>query len=265
MDNLSRYLTGGLSSVGGWLNPVSATFISSISQYQRQQSFTGSSGEIGVHHGKLFLILHMLSDPDRPSFAVDLFEQQNLNADASGKGDYDTFRRNLEKWTGRADAVKVFQGSSLELDPSEIVAACGRSRLFSVDGGHTIDCTRNDLQIAEAVSEPHGVVVIDDVFNEFFPEVSIGLQAYMVEGGLRPFAITPNKLYLSHPQFAGAYRDWLRSRWDKRYEKTSEMYGSQVDLFGVRFASYPEWKRVLRDSPLYPALKRFKSSLIERD
>jgi hypothetical protein len=264
MDRLSHYLSSGMGRVSGWLNPVSAAFIASISEHQRTSGWSGSSGEIGVHHGKLFLILHLLADQDRSSFAVDLFEQQHLNADASGRGDLEIFKRNLDRWTGRADAVRIFKGSSLELDPAAIVATCGRSRLFSVDGGHTAECTLNDLKIAEAVSEPHGVVVIDDVFNEFFPEVAMGLQSYVSDGALRPFAITPNKLYLANPLHLDGYRRWSRDRWENRYEKTCEMYGAPVDLFGVRYASYPEWKQVLRDSPLYPTLKRLKSNLADR-
>jgi len=260
----SDYIATGLDHVQGWLNPVSAGFIASIADVQRERGWAGSVGEIGVHHGKLFLLLHMTADPGRSSFAIDLFEDQHLNSDLSGKGDYSQFMRNVQKWTGRADAVRIFKGSSLELDPARVVEACGRSRLFSVDGGHTEECTRNDLQIAEQVSEPHGVVVIDDVFNEFFPEVAMGLQSYVRTGRLRPFAITPNKLYLADPAFVGAYRDWSRHRWENRYEKTCEMFGSPVDLFGIRYASYPAWKQVLRDSPLYPSLKRIKHSFAER-
>lgn len=264
MDNLSQYLSSGAKRVSGWLNPVSAAFIASISKHQRQIGFAGSSGEIGVHHGKLFLLLHIMADLDRPSFAVDLFEDQHLNADSSGKGDYQRFMSNVDRWAGRRDAVKIFKGSSLDLDPSAVIAGCGRSRLFSVDGGHTTECTLNDLQIAEAVSEPHGVVVIDDVFNEFFPEVSMGMNAYVAKGRLRPFAITPNKLYLADPEHLSGYRKWARSRWENRYEKTCDMYGSEVDVFGIRYASYPDWKRLLRDSPLYPTLKYLKSSRGER-
>jgi hypothetical protein len=260
-DAVARYVSGGLDSVDGWLNSVSAGLIASLSEHQRERGLQGSSGEIGVHHGKLFILLHLLKDGGRPSFVVDLFEDQHLNSDTSGKGDYGHFIRNLEKWTTAPKAIEVFQGSSLELDPQRIVERCGRARMFSVDGGHTEECTRNDLVFAEAASEPHGVVVIDDVFNEFFPEVSMGLQAYVANGRLRPFAISPNKLYLADPAWTDAYRAFLRSRWPQRYEKTCEMFGAAVDLYGIRYASYPAWKQMLRDSPLFPQLKKLKDSI----
>lgn len=252
------YVGGGLSRVAGWLNPFSAAFIGSISKFQREGGLSGSVGEIGVHHGKLFILLHTLSDPDKPSFAIDLFEDQHLNVDGSGKGDYSQFRKNLARWSSAPDRIEIFQGSSLELDPANVIAACGRSRLMSVDGGHTEACTRNDLQIGEAVSEPYGVVVIDDYFNEFFPEVSVGVHTYLAKGRLRPFAITPGKLYLADPAFTDGYRRWLRERWAKRFEKTCVMLDSEVDLFGVRYSSYPIWKRALRDSPFFPQLERLK-------
>jgi hypothetical protein len=257
-DAASAYLSGGLDTVGGWLHPVSAAFIAAISRYQRANGLAGSSGEIGVHHGKLFLVLHLLSDPGRPSFAVDLFEDQTLNTDHSGKGDYAQFMRNLAKWSGRTENVEVFKGSSIGLSPQRIVDSCGKARLVSIDGGHSEECTRNDLEIADAVSEPYGVVILDDVFNEFFPEVSMGLRAYIDKGRLRPFAMTTNKVYLADPAAADRYRAWFRTTWANRLEKTCDMYGSEVDLFGIRYASYPLWKKVLHDSPLYPGLRKIR-------
>ena len=259
-----RYISHGLDTVEGWLHPISASVIASIAEHQREQGLKGSSGEIGVHHGKLFILLHMLKDEDRPSFVVDLFEDQHLNSDISGKGDYGHFIRNVQKWTDAPDHLEIFQGSSLELDPKRIVEGCGRARLFSVDGGHTEECTRNDLEIAEAASEPHGVVVLDDVFNEYFPEVSMGLQSYVAKGRLKPFAITPNKLLLADSAYADGYRAFLRERWAVRFEKSCNMFGSQVDLYGIRYASFPAWKQMLRDSPFFPGLKKLKESIADR-
>lgn len=257
----NAYLSHGMTRVDGWLHPFSAAFIASIADFQRQGGLEGSVGEIGVHHGKLFILLHTLSDPDKPSFVVDLFEDQHLNVDASGKGDYAQFRKNLARWTDAPDRIEIFKGSSLELDPAAVVAACGRARLMSVDGGHTEECTRNDLEIGEAVSQPYGVVVIDDYFNEYFPEVSVGVHTYLAQGRFRPFAITPGKLYLAHPQFVAGYRKWLKERWALRYEKTCQMLDSEVDLFAVRYGSYPVWKRALADTPLFPRLKQLKARL----
>jgi len=46
----------------------------------------GSLGEIGVHHGLLFIVLALSSGPDEQLFAVDVFGRQDLNIDKSGKG-----------------------------------------------------------------------------------------------------------------------------------------------------------------------------------
>ena len=67
-------------------------------------------------------------DPGRSSFVVDLFEDQHLNSDTSGRGDYSVFIRNLQRWTDAPEAIEVFQGSSLDLKAHEIVARCGRAR-----------------------------------------------------------------------------------------------------------------------------------------
>ena len=57
----------------------------------------------------------------------------------------------------------------------------------------------NDLQLAEGVVLDKGVVVLDDFFNQEWPGVASGGSRHMLDPAtaLRPFCITPNKLYLS--------------------------------------------------------------------
>lgn len=242
---LQRYLNEGLGRVEGWLDARSAKVIAALGEYQAMQGIHGAVGEIGVHHGKLLVLLDLLKAKDEVSFAVDLFENQEFNVDQSGLGDYSQLARNLEKFSTGLDRVQIFKRNSMDLRADEILTACGPARLFSVDGGHTAACTLNDVRISEASTIDQGLVVVDDYFNPSWPDVSAGVAQYILHRGstLRPFAISPNKLYLARTHCHERYRSALQERVGRYYLKTSAMYDHQVDIYGYDQAT--SWRRRL--------------------
>ncbi len=258
----ARYLASGVRSVQGWLYPFSARFIASISDIQHSAGYRGSIAEIGVHHGKLFALLHAGADPGTASLAIDVFDRQSLNKDASGRGDLAKFMQTVAKWTDPA-SVEVIQESSLDLTVEDLRARTSPSRLFSVDGGHTADCVLHDLMLADGHSADHGVVIADDVFNECWPEVSVAFHAFLQgpDCNLRPFAITPNKVFLCRPQYLALYRRALADRWGDMLEKTATIHGELVDLFGIKHSLRPlrrSIKRLLGNTPILPLIQRLK-------
>lgn len=186
---IDTYLVAGQFRVEGWLDPYSADFVRAIADIQRGADLGGAVGEIGVHHGKLFLVLMLTRAPGEAAFAIDVFEDQKQNLDGSGMGDRAAFERNLRHWGKGADDIRVIPASSLSLQPDDILRPCGRVRLASIDGGHTAECVRNDLRLIEATLTDDGVIVLDDYFNPEWPGVSTGVAEYLLcgEGALRPF------------------------------------------------------------------------------
>lgn len=241
MDRLETYLRRGSRRVRGWLDPFSAEVIAFLSSYQRAQGIVGATGEIGVHHGKLWLVLHLTTDPDERCFAVDVFDQQDKNTDGSGHGNLGIFRRNIEAHSGDARNVVIIACSSLELSIDALLGRCGQVRFFSVDGGHTAACTSNDLWLADRSLVDAGIVVLDDYFNPHWPDVSCGAARYFLapESRLLPFAITPNKLFLARAGSHREYRAQLKahSGAPPYFEKASEMFGAEVDVYGTSGAA----------------------------
>jgi hypothetical protein len=142
----------------------------------------------------------------------------------------------VRRWTARAGQVDVLAQSSIDVKPEDISVRSGRLRLVSVDGGHTEKATLNDLRLVEACLSPEGVVVVDDYFNQHWPDVSTGTAKYLLDprSRLRPFAITPNKLYLTAERNADLYRARLAATGQFHVEKTSRMFGSEVAIYGCR-------------------------------
>jgi len=91
--------------------------------------------------------------------------------------------------------------NSLQVSAQRVLESChGRPRLFSLDGGRTVDTTHHDMTLALNTLCTGGVVFVDDYFQERWPEVSEGVCRFMLrEGGLSPIAIGGNKLFSPTP------------------------------------------------------------------
>jgi hypothetical protein len=118
-SRLSSYLKSG-DEVHGWLNQYSAAFIANLSRLQAASGITGAVGEIGVHMGRLFILLKLTLVPTERSFAIDVFGDQHENPDHSGCDDREIFLQNVSRWTGNTD-VDIIQSSSLDVRPDQII------------------------------------------------------------------------------------------------------------------------------------------------
>lgn len=184
-----------------------------LSQEQGRINVRGGVAEIGVHHGKFFIVLYLVSSANEPAVAIDLFSQQHLNTEASGEGDLEQFKRNLSKYADTSHLV-VHEGDSTQLCSADLLRLGGGTlRLISVDGGHTPEITAHDLGTAEGALCEGGILILDDCFNGMWPGVSEGLHRYFAERRnvipLVPFAIGANKVFFCHEEFADRYSEVL--------------------------------------------------------
>jgi hypothetical protein len=243
-----------LSSVKGWLHPFSARMIAAVSKYQVASGFRGSVAEIGVYHGKLFLVLYLTTDAGERALAIDVFAQQHLNIDKAGRGDKEIFLRHVGRWSREHDGLKIIEASSLGVTPQQILEQVGRVRLFSIDGSHTEETTTNDLRLAEAVATEEGVIIVDDCFNELWPEVSWALSKYLRESpAFVPFVVTRNKILLCRPAYRERYATELAHVFPKNLDKSARMYGFPIAVMGV----LPDrFRRVLRRTAIGDFLRR---------
>ena len=231
LDALSRYLDLGIGEVEGWLSPVSAAMIAHLLVEQSQTNLRGDLCEIGVHHGKLFLILANAAVGDERAVAVDVFSDQHKNVDQSGSGDRAVFERHLAARAPGA-RVELVQESSLDLERLGFLG--NRFRFVSIDGGHTAAATENDLRIAQATLLPGGIAVLDDILSHAWTGVVTGLVNYLASGGcLVPFALVPNKACLATSvEDARRYRAALRRAFPLALAKESlEFLGAAVDSY----------------------------------
>ena len=249
--SFARYRALGHRTVQGWLEPQALDVVRTLAEAQRAAGVSGAVAEIGVHHGQLFIALQQVNDPGLPAVAIDVFDEQALNVDGSGRGDLGRFEANVRRWSDW-DAVVVHQADSTTLSGAAVrELARGPVRLFSVDGGHTDEIVRTDMRTAEEALAYGGIVIADDVFNAEWPGVSVGTLRYLdTDPGLVPFAIGFNKVFFTDEPHAAPYREAIRrvhaGRW-RTAHKTSVFHGSEVE---VLWSTPVTPRAVLRRNPV---------------
>lgn len=174
---LRKYaLDGGINDVSGWLSSGAISLVLAVNQWQRWNSIEGHTAEIGVHHGKLFILLKNLCSVGEFALAVDVFEDQQLNPDHSGHGDREKLEHNLRTHSNNRN-VLILKKDSLLLTPEDFDNR--QIRIFSVDGSHTAEHTESDLSFATRMLARGGVVILDDFYNQEWPGVQEGFYSFM--------------------------------------------------------------------------------------
>jgi hypothetical protein len=203
---LRDYATEGYLEVDGWgIDNYLLRIFLALDEMQRARGVGGNLLEIGVHHGRTFILLALMAQEGERSYAIDLFEDQERNIDHSGLGDSTAFASNMRRYAPQA-AYDVIAGDSLFLD----FAAAGieKVRFAHIDGAHYVDAIVNDLTKVQDQMVAGGVVVVDDFHHSLFPGVNEGCHRFLLYATPRrliPFAVGKNKLFLTTHSHHEAY------------------------------------------------------------
>ena len=246
---LEHYLINGSRQVDGYLQSGSASVICSIFDIQDELNVFGNIAEIGVFHGKLLILLcHCLSKGESV-FAIDPFNTQPDIQGIKTKEDHQRFSsdnllRNLAANNIDAEIVDLIVTNSQNLTGDELVKKFGGNniRLFSIDGDHSRNGVRHDLNLAKATLSTGGLILVDDLFNTICPSLTEGIFDFFREDndrGLEPIAIVAangpvhtgsSKLILSDPEYALKYKAYLQLLNRKNYSHTDDFLGSPLVL-----------------------------------
>ncbi|MGA2553003.1 MAG: class I SAM-dependent methyltransferase [Burkholderiaceae bacterium] len=257
---MRAYVTRDKDKVAGWFSRIDAELVYSVACAQRQEKLAGSVVEIGLHHGKSFIALCLSLQGGEKAYGIDLFENQSLNIDASGKGERAILEAHLSRFNVNRQSVVIDDRSSMEIKPSDILTTVGAARLFSVDGGHWLDVVRSDLSLAENCLATHGVIALDDFLRPEWPDVSAGYFSWYEhrKKPIVPIAIGFNKLYLCFEEWAKLYAEVLeRSPTLKQFlTKRYSFQGQDVPVYQTYLLPEFGYRRRLREylKIYYPGL-----------
>jgi Methyltransferase domain len=236
VSDRDEYLKHGIRRVGGYLHKGAASLIVQTAAIQSQLKICGHVAEIGVHEGRLFILLCLLREENEAAVAVDVFERQELNRDNSGRGSREHLQNNLGKYVHGGSPPILLSADSRTISASTLIdAAGGQFRLFSIDGGHDADTVFHDLEVAAGALCRGGAIVLDDFFNEGWAGVADGTCRFFTSHkypDLVPFAIAQNKVLICDRSFADKYRSALSAAFrDKTKIRESTLFGHPVTYF----------------------------------
>jgi hypothetical protein len=220
--NLTEYQEQGFSSIKGWCDPGLFRALALFDNMPINK--TGGCLEIGVHHGKFFILLNQYSTAT--SYAVDVFDDQFLNIDSSGRGSRAAFEENLKRCDLHGgQSTSIIKGDSCDSSLNLVSRiGAGTMRFISIDGGHTVEHTINDLVLSQQLINNQGVVILDDILNSHWLGVIEGVGEFLrTRPTLVPFGIGYNKLYLCKISYHADYLMQMKTSGD--YTKTVKFYG----------------------------------------
>jgi hypothetical protein len=199
--------------VPGWLNEGAISAVIAFAKWQDENCVVGDVAEIGVHHGKFFILLANLRHQHERAFAIDVFDDQHLNPDNSGRGDLSRFKENVN-FLADDIGVAIIQRDSKTLTRADFYRGRrGSIRLFSIDGSHTAAHTASDLTIAAQLLAADGLIILDDFYNPDWPGVQEGFYHFLTNSdlGIVPFAYGNHKLYLCGRASHGKYLSFVEN------------------------------------------------------
>lgn len=238
MDVRSKYeiyvLEANNDIVSGWCSPVTFEITAAINSCQQQMGIRGGICEIGVYQGKYFIALALLKNEGEFALAYDVFEDVDQSPDDYyGKSQEGIFRSNVEKYLGNDLNIIVKRIDSMTLSHARLMDDLQgeKARMFSVDGGHSVQCTVNDMLLAQDVLTHGGIIIIDDYFNAQWPGVAEGVNRFFTTTPaikIAPFLVGANKIYFStlshHQKYLELAKDFKVGKW----KKTVSMWGFQA-------------------------------------
>ena len=204
-QRLEHFKTEIYGRVEGWLSDRMWQIVDMLGTILDTNHVRGHIVEFGVHHGLFLFLLNVLRNDDEECFAIDVFEDQHLNVDASGgggRGSLAMFLSHIETlMPAQRRFFRIVQRDTLSFSNAEIADLFGRKgvKFVSVDAGHTVQHICNDLSLVQEVLAAGGIVALDDYMSIHWPGVTEGFYHFMnyQNRRLKPFLCLHNKLFLT--------------------------------------------------------------------
>jgi Methyltransferase domain len=209
--SLNKYVSHYVETVQGYLSSLDSRLIAALLSYQHEANIRGNLCEIGVHHGRLFLMLALARREGERAVGIDLFEDDAINTKTQHAGRDRALFANARRLGIDLSEAETIKTSSLDIKPADILKRTGGLiRFFSIDGSHLYRPVENDLRLAEQTLVADGIIAVDDFFNKNWPDVTFATYDFLRRTtAMPPFAITSSKLYLAAPTAAERYKATL--------------------------------------------------------
>jgi hypothetical protein len=184
------------SGIDGMLSLFSIQVMDSVLAYQAELNVSGHVVEFGVYKGKSAAVLSAHVTPPERLVLVDVEKQFTDDT--------------LGRLFVRAEFIK---GSSEDFARTcpDYGALRSAVRFLHVDSSHTFETTFAEMQLAEELLAPHGIVCMDDFANLNYSQILPAIYKYLftAKSDLTVFLVTNEKCYLCRKGFFDLYGEFV--------------------------------------------------------
>ncbi|WP_037076836.1 class I SAM-dependent methyltransferase [Neorhizobium vignae] len=204
-SSLRKFIFHDLQTIEGYIDPPDALVFLSLLQAQKNNGLDGGIAEIGVFYGRSYFLLKKVNNGEDKILAIDLFDIGRVSDGAPTQ--YGQFLANGRRLGLDVDEELILRGDSTLMQADEITSKVGRTRFFSIDGGHTLQHIAADSRLATDTLADHGIIAFDDTFNPAWPEVTVGVADFLRErkDTFSTFCMTKYKTYVCRKEFHEFY------------------------------------------------------------
>jgi hypothetical protein len=175
LNPVDRYLSDGFSHVRGMSSRFSTAICAHLAARQTALGIRGHVAEIGTFEGRFLIALALTLAHGEMALGIDPFTWPDNDLLAR-------FQGHCRRWNVEGRTV-VHRGRSLDLEPRSVETLLGGGpvRLWHIDGEHSRDVLRSDLDLAYATMHPDGLIVVDDMLHPEYPLLIVALHAWLLE------------------------------------------------------------------------------------
>ncbi|MBV8393803.1 MAG: class I SAM-dependent methyltransferase [Alphaproteobacteria bacterium] len=131
---------------------------------------------------------------------------------------------------GEPANIVPLSGASADLPSKLDLRALHQTvRWFHIDGEHTGTAVYRELELANRITSPQGIVVVDDFFNPRYPANTTEVVRYLEKNPFhfRLLMVGFNKAYLCRPESLPRYMDFMLDGMPKSMRK----YGWRATVY----------------------------------
>ena len=202
--------------VKGWFYPKDQAVLTWLLDRQDRLEPPGDLLELGCYLGKSAILIGGHQRAGETFTVCDLFDAET--SDSANRNENATSYATLTR--------RAFEGNYLvfhEALPTIVQATTdqitkhvspGTCRLVHIDASHLWEHVKGDIESAQQLLRPDGLLVCDDYRTEHTPGVAAAVWSAVANNGLKPICVTGNKLYGTWGDPAPVQDDlveWLRS------------------------------------------------------
>ncbi|HEV3233394.1 MAG TPA: class I SAM-dependent methyltransferase [Candidatus Dormibacteraeota bacterium] len=186
-----------LDEIPGWFFWTDALIIAGFDTHHKARGIHGNLLEIGAYLGKSAVLMGFLQREPERFIVCDLFSAKGTTEEGARENrqwyqdlSRDAFERNYLRFHEVLPAI--VEGPSSELNQ---LGPDSSFRMVHVDGSHTYEVVREDLQTTRRLLGDGGVVIVDDWRQPHTPGVAAATWEAILQTDLLPICFTDQKLY----------------------------------------------------------------------